>query len=58
LIADTLDARAESAQGFTSRDVRRYASCDEVVDARRDERLELFIDVGVDRAPTSQWEAK
>ena len=58
LIANLLDARAESAQRLGARVGGRHAQCDELLDARRDERLELVVDVGVNGRVVARRQSK
>lgn len=48
LSASVVDAGAEAAQGFRARLFGGESARDEMVDAIRNERFELFVDVGVE----------
>ena len=47
LIAHLVETRAEAQGRFDAGVVDRHAARNEIVDARREERFQLFVDVGV-----------
>src|SRR6185436_4895759 len=58
LIADCVEVCAQPSDGFGARVGVRETVRHERVDARFDQRIELLVDVGINRSRRAEWKAK